>query len=68
MLAGEPPYAATSIRDLVSRIIRNPVPSVRQLNPDVPEAVDQAIARALAKAAADRFATMEQFAAGLAPS
>jgi serine/threonine-protein kinase len=65
MLSGEPPYAATSIRELVTRIIRSPVPSVRLLNPDVPEGVDQAITRALAKVVADRFATMEEFASQL---
>lgn len=66
MLAGEPPYTATTIRELVTRILRSPVPSVRVLNPDVPGEVDKAIGRAMAKSASERFATMEEFVAGLA--
>jgi eukaryotic-like serine/threonine-protein kinase len=66
MLTGEPPYAATSIRELVTRILRNPVPSAGRLNPGVPDAVDRAIGRAMAKSAADRFPTMEDLVAGLA--
>jgi hypothetical protein len=42
------------------------VPSVRVLNPDVPGEVDKAIGRAMAKSASERFATMEEFVAGLA--
>jgi hypothetical protein len=36
------------------------------VNPSVPPAVEQAIARALAKAPADRFPTMRQLASALA--
>jgi serine/threonine-protein kinase len=65
MLSGEPPYAGP-LSQVVVRIISAPVPSVRLLNPAVPPAIDQAISRALAKSAADRFASMEAFAAALA--
>jgi serine/threonine protein kinase len=65
MLAGGPPYSGQTITEVVTRILRAPVPSVRRLQPDVPQAVDQAISRALAKSAAGRFATMEEFAAAL---
>jgi serine/threonine-protein kinase len=65
MLTGGPPYTGPSLTDVVKRIVRAPVPSARQLDPSVPAAVDQAISRALAKSAAERFATMEEFAAAL---
>jgi eukaryotic-like serine/threonine-protein kinase len=65
MLTGEPPYAGRVINQVVTRIVREPIPSARRLCPTVPPAVDQAISRALAKAAADRFATMQDFAAAL---
>ena len=68
MLTGGPPYTGPSLKEVVTRILRAPIPSARRLNPDVPEVVDQAIARALAKSAADRFATMEELVAALAPS
>jgi len=45
----------------VARILKAPVPSARKLNNAVPSAVDAAIARALAKSAADRFGTMQEF-------
>ena len=64
MLTGEPPYTG-SFEQVVSRIVRAPIPSVQRLTPSVPSSVDQAISRAIAKAAADRFATMQEFAAAL---
>jgi len=45
--------------------MRSPVRSVRQLNLAVPEAVDQAIAKALAKSAEGRFGIMEEFVGAL---
>jgi serine/threonine-protein kinase len=65
MLTGEPPYTGLSLTQVIAGILRAPVPSVRRLQPGVPPAVDQAISRALAKSAAERFATMEEFAAAL---
>jgi len=67
MLTGMPPYAGPSLKEMVSKILRAPVPSIQQLCPGVPAAVDQAIARALAKSVAERFSTMEEFAAALPP-
>jgi serine/threonine-protein kinase len=65
MLTGGPPYGGSSLKDVVTRILRAPVPSVRPVRPEVPVPVDEAIRRALAKSAADRFASMEGFAAAL---
>jgi serine/threonine-protein kinase len=65
MLTGGPPYTGPSLKELVTRIIRSPVPSVRRLHPSVPAGVDAAISRALAKSAADRFETMQDFTAAL---
>jgi serine/threonine protein kinase len=65
MLTGGPPFTGPSLKEVAIRILRAPVPSVRPLVPSVPPAVDQAISRALAKSAADRFATMQEFAAAL---
>lgn len=65
MLAGAPPYTGKSIKDLITRILRDPVPSLQRTCPSVPSAVDQAITRAIAKSAADRFASMAEFARAL---
>ena len=65
MLTGGPPFIGRSLNELATRILRAPVPSVRRLQPEVPLAVDETISRALAKSAAGRFATMQDFAAAL---
>lgn len=65
MLAGEPPYTGSSLKELVARILQAPVPSVLQLDASLPSAVDAAISRALAKSRTARFATMQEFAAAL---
>jgi serine/threonine-protein kinase len=65
MLTGGPPYTGPSLKDLILAILKAPVPSVRRLQPAVPEPVDKALAKALAKSAADRFKTMEEFSDAL---
>jgi serine/threonine-protein kinase len=65
MLSGGPPYTGRSLTEVAGRILRGPVPSIRESRDDVPAAVDGVIRRALAKAPADRFATMEELAAAL---
>src|SRR5437899_3067815 len=66
MLAGEPPYTGASAQVVIAKRFTDPVPSVRRLREGVPPAIDAAVSRALAKAAADRFATAALFAVALA--
>src|SRR5437899_280914 len=66
MLAGEPPYTGPSAQIVISKRLTDPVPSVRRLREGIPAAIDAAVSRALAKAAADRFGTAALFAEGLA--
>jgi tRNA A-37 threonylcarbamoyl transferase component Bud32/TolB-like protein len=65
MLAGEPPYTGRSPQAIVAKRIVDPVPSVRRVRETVPESVDLALTRALAKVPADRFATALEFASAL---
>ncbi len=67
MLSGGPPYTGRSLTEVASRILRASVPSVRRTRSDVPASVDQVISRALAKAASERFSTMQELAAALPP-
>ncbi|HET8624648.1 MAG TPA: serine/threonine-protein kinase [Gemmatimonadales bacterium] len=62
MLTGIPPYPGTSINQLITRILKSPVPSAQRERSDVPEAVDRAIAQALSKSPAARFGTASAFA------
>src|SRR5881296_473167 len=66
MLAGEPPYTGVNARSVIAKQLTDPVPSVRRLREGIPGAIDAAVSRALAKAAADRFATAALFAEALA--
>jgi serine/threonine-protein kinase len=68
MLAGEPPYSGPTVQAIIMKRFTEPVPSVRKTRPTVPEAVDQAIQRALAPIAADRPATAAEFARALQSS
>jgi serine/threonine-protein kinase len=65
MLTGEPPYTGRSLMELATRIFRAPIPSANRPDRSVPAAVDQAISRALAKSAADRFVSMAAFTTAL---
>ncbi len=67
MLAGGPPFTGRSLTEVATRILRAPVPSISRVRAGVPPAVDAALARAAAKSVAERFATMQEFAAALPP-
>ena len=68
MLAGEPPYTGPTAQAIIMKRFTEPVPSVRKVRPNVPEALDQAIQRALAPVPADRFATAGEFARAIQPA
>jgi serine/threonine-protein kinase len=61
MLAGEPPYTGPTPQAIVARRLTEPPPRLRTIR-DAPEWLEQAIHRALARNAADRFATARDFA------
>jgi eukaryotic-like serine/threonine-protein kinase len=65
MLAGEVPYTGPTAQAIIMKRFAEPVPSVRRLRPNVPEGMDQAIRRALAPLAADRFASAGELARAL---
>jgi eukaryotic-like serine/threonine-protein kinase len=67
MLAGETPFAAPTAQAMIARRFMEAPRLVRQLRDTVPEAVEEALQKALARTAADRFGSAAQFAAALAP-
>ena len=67
MLAGEPPYSGATTQALTVKRLTDPPPSVRRVRSSVPDGVDQAIQKALAPVAADRFGTVTQFEQALHP-
>src|SRR5437879_6332021 len=60
MLAGAPPCTGPSAESVARQHGAAPAPHVSVMRPGVPPAVVQAIARALAKTPADRFATVAE--------
>ncbi len=65
MLAGEPPYTGPTAQAIIARRMIESVPRIRIVRETVPEAMERAITRALAKAPADRFRTAPAFADAL---
>jgi serine/threonine-protein kinase len=65
MLAGEPPFAGPTAQATIAKQLTDPIPTLRRLREAVPEQVDRAIRKALAKAPADRFSTASHFASAL---
>jgi serine/threonine-protein kinase len=65
MLAGETPFSAPSAQAMIARRFMETARPVRQLREAVPEAVEAALQKALARTAADRFSSAAEFAAAL---
>jgi serine/threonine-protein kinase len=66
MLAGEPPFTGATAQAVIAKRFSGEVPRVRATRPTVPENVDQAISRALAPVAADRFPSAADLVKALA--
>jgi len=67
MLAGAPPYDGETPMEITAQKLVDPVPPVRTARPEVPTAIEAALARALASRAEDRFSTAAEMAAALEP-
>jgi serine/threonine-protein kinase len=65
MLAGAPPFSGGSARAIIAKHLSEPPQPLRTRRPDAPAVVEQALARALAKDPADRFATVAEFTTAL---
>jgi tRNA A-37 threonylcarbamoyl transferase component Bud32/TolB-like protein len=65
MLAGQPPFSGPTAQAILARHAVDPVPPLHTVRATVPEPVELAIERALAKVPADRFPTASEFADAL---
>jgi Tol biopolymer transport system component/tRNA A-37 threonylcarbamoyl transferase component Bud32 len=65
MLAGEPPHTGPTAAAIIARVVMDEPRSLRAVRSTVPEYVDQAIARGLAKQPADRWSSANEFAEAL---
>jgi tetratricopeptide (TPR) repeat protein len=65
MLAGEPPYTGPTAQSVIAKRFADPLPSVARLRDGIPDAIDTAIRRALARSPADRYGTAAELGAAL---
>lgn len=65
LLSGRLPFRAANPAQLIYKIINVDPPSVAQLNPDLPEAIDSVITKALAKDLYSRYKNGAEFAKDL---
>ncbi len=66
MLAGQPPFSATTAQAVLVKILTADAPSITSERRTVPPHVGHALARALEKLPADRFTSASEFASALA--
>ena len=65
MLAGDPPFVASTTRAVMAKHVTDPAPPITTTRPSVTPAIAKALAKALSKARADRYGSAGAFAAGL---
>ena len=65
MLAGEPPHTGATVQAVIAKLMTERPTRLRTVRDTVPEGVDAAVAKALAKVPADRFSGAKEFAAML---
>ncbi len=65
MVSGHPPYEANSAMTLMMMHVNDPIPDVRQLNPEVPSDLVAVINKALAKNPGERYQTAAELSADL---
>jgi serine/threonine-protein kinase len=65
MLVGDPPYLGGTAQAIIAKVLTERPAGVRTTRPSVPVYVEAAVAHALEKLPADRFATAQEFADAL---
>jgi eukaryotic-like serine/threonine-protein kinase len=65
MLTGEPPFTGRTTQAVLARHAADPVPPIRTVRPNVPEALDRVIGLALEKLPARRIQSATQLAKAL---
>jgi serine/threonine protein kinase/tetratricopeptide (TPR) repeat protein len=65
MLVDEPPYTGPTAMAVLAKRLSDPVPRARRLRAAIPEPVDAALVRALARERVDRFGSAREFAEAL---
>ena len=64
-LAGKPPFQADSAMSIMMMHVNDPLPDLRELSPDVPDALLEVVEKALAKDKNERYQSAAEFAQAL---
>jgi serine/threonine protein kinase len=65
MLAGEPPHTGATVQAVIAKLLTEPPTRLRTIRETVPQGVDIAVAKALARVPADRYPSAAAFVAAL---
>lgn len=65
MIGGTAPFAGPTVQAIIAKLFTEPVPPLRDYRPDVPEWLDSALTKALAKSPSNRYDTAAQFGEAL---
>jgi dipeptidyl aminopeptidase/acylaminoacyl peptidase len=65
MLAGEPPHTGATVQAVIAKLMTEQPTRLRTIRDTVPQGVDAAVSKALAKVPADRFASAAEFVGSL---
>jgi len=65
MLVGEPPMTGKTVQAVIAKLLTEAPMHIRTVRNTVPESVDAAVAKALSKVPADRFASVAEFSRAL---
>ncbi len=67
LLTGRPPFDAKTMPELFAMILQDPAPRLSERRPEMPEMLEQIVAKCLEKDPERRFADVHQLARALAP-
>ncbi len=65
ILSGRKAFEGSTAQAVLSKRFSDPVPSLRKVEPTIPDEIDEAISKALSKEPRERFATSSEFAKAL---
>jgi tRNA A-37 threonylcarbamoyl transferase component Bud32 len=65
MLTGEPPITGKTVQSVIAKLLTEPATHIRTVRSSVSESIDTAVAKALSKVPADRYASVADFVRAL---
>ena len=68
MLVGHAPFLGATAQEILARHLRDPLPPLRTVRPELSGVVERVVQTALAKSPADRYPTVSAFTRALAPA